>query len=134
MTALALLFAVLPMMGCETKALTLAIPGFGNGNIDGLWLWRLAETTGRYERACKIQLSDPQKTASGMELLPYLQVCDSPNEYGMNMSAEVHRLTGDPSTIVVKLWYFRWADPGQFRASSYNSVGESPLSATMLSF
>jgi hypothetical protein len=133
MIVLALLFAAVPMMGCEPKEITFALPGFGSGNIDGLWLWRLG-STGQYERVCKLQLADPQTTPSGTELLPYLQVCDAPDEVGLNMTAKITRLSGDPTTIVVKLWYFRFADAGQFKASSYNSAGESPLSAQTLAF
>ena len=133
MLLVALLFATLPLTGCETKEITLALPGFGNGSIDGIWLWRLG-STGQYERACRLQLSDPQTTSSGAEVLPYIQICDAPDELGLNMRAQIARLSGDPSTIVVKLWYFRFADAGNFKASSYNAAGESPLSAQTLSF
>jgi len=133
MIVLTLLLAAVPLLGCEPKEITLALPGFGNGSIDGVWIWHLG-SSGQYERACRLQLSDPQTMPSGTELLPYVQVCDSPNEVGMNMSAKVIRLSGDPSTIIVKLWYFRWVDPGQFKASAYNSAGESPLSVQTLTF
>jgi hypothetical protein len=133
MIVLTLLLAAVPMLGCEPKEITLALPGFGNGSIDGVWIWHLA-SSGQYERACRLQLSDTQTTPTGIEILPYVQVCSAADEVGMNMSAKVVRLSGDPSTIIVKLWYFRWVDPGQFKASAYNSAGESPLSSQTLTF
>ncbi len=131
--ALALVFALLaPALGCETKAVTIEIPGYGNGDVDGVWLWRLVEGTGQYERSCRIDLDAPQLSKKGVEVVPYLQVCAAPDQIGMDLTAEISRLPSNPSTIVVKLWYFRYADPGQFRASSFNSAGESPLSPTAL--
>jgi hypothetical protein len=130
---LALAFLLLaPALGCETKAVTIAIPGFGLGDVNGVWLWRLNETNGSYERVCRLEFGAPQTSKTGVEVMPYLQVCTAPDQLGMNLRAEISRLPADPNTIVVKLFYFRFADPGQFRASSYNSAGESPLSPNAL--
>ncbi len=118
--------------GCETRAITIEIPGFGDGAVDGVWLWRYADSTGQYERACRLELSAPQLDASGNEVLPYLQVCTTPGEVGMDLQATISRLPADPDTIVVTVWYFRYRDPGQYKASSYNAAGESALSPTAL--
>ena len=121
------------VLGCETKAVRLMIPGFGNGSIEGIWLWRQAEANGQYERACRIELYDPQSTGSETEELPYFQVCDGQAGFGgMNLKATITRLPADPGTIVVELWYFRFAPPGQFKASAYNGAGESTLSVNTL--
>ena len=131
--ALALAFLLLaPALGCETKGVTIEIPGYGVGDVDGVWLWRLTEGTGQYERVCRLELGAPQLSKKGVEVLPYLQVCTAPDQVGMDLTAEISRLPANPTTIVVKLWYFRYADAGQFRASSYNSAGESSLSPTAL--
>ena len=132
--ALALMLLLLPtVLGCETKSVTLVIPGFGSGNIDGIWLWRFVEAKGKYVRACRIELDDPTVTSSGAEEVSYLQVCDGqPGVGGMNLKATINRPPTDPNTIVVRLWYFRFAAPGQFRASAYNSAGESGLSPTAI--
>jgi hypothetical protein len=127
--ALALLLLA-PALGCETKAVTIEIPGYGYGDIDGVWLWRLKEGTSQYERVCRFELGAPETSKNGAEVVPYLQVCAVPEQFGMDLTAEIDRLPTDPSTIVVKLYYFRYANPGQFRASSYNSAGESSLSPT----
>ena len=118
--------------GCETRAVTMEIPGFGDASIEGVWLWRLSESTGKYQRTCRLELYDPELDASGSEVVPYLQVCDTPGEIGMDLNATVSRLPADPDTIVVTMWYFRYRDPGQFKASAYNAAGESPLSSTTL--
>jgi hypothetical protein len=124
---------VLLSFGCQTRSVTIEIPGFGNGEIDGVWLWRFTSSTGKYERSCRLELSDPQFDESGNEVLPYLQVCNDPGEIGMNLQATISRLAADPDTIIVTMWYFRYRDPGQYKASSYNSAGESALSPTALS-
>jgi len=129
--ALALLLLA-PALGCETKAVTIAIPGYGLGDVDGIQLWRLDESTGRYVRVCRLEIGVPRTPKAGVEVLPYLQVCAAPGQIGMDMQATISRLPTDPSTIVVKLFYFRFAAPGQYRASSYNSAGESALSPTAL--
>jgi hypothetical protein len=119
--------------GCETRAVTMEIPGFGNANIEGVWIWRLSESTGHYVRACRLELYDSQLDESGKEVVPYLQLCDAPDQIGFDLKATIARLPSDPDTIVLTMWYFRFDDAGQFKASSYNSTGESPLSATTLS-
>ena len=129
--ALALLLLA-PALGCETKSVTIAIPGYGLGDVDGVQLWRLEESTGRYQRVCRLELGAPQTPKPGVEVLPYLQVCAAPGQVGMDLQASISRLPTDPTTIIVKLFYFRFAAPGQYRASSYNSAGESALSPTAL--
>jgi hypothetical protein len=118
--------------GCETRAVTMEIPGFGSANIEGVWLWRLSETTGRYERACRFELYETQVDPSGDEKVSYLQLCDAPDQIGFDLRAKITRPPTDPNMIVVTLWYLRFDDPGQFKASSYNSAGESALSSTTL--
>ena len=130
--ALASVFLLLSF-GCDTRADTMEIPGYGNGNVDGVWLWRLAEATGTYRRACRFELDATQLDATATEVLPYLQVCTTPGQIGLNLRATISRLPADPSTIVVTMWYFRYEAAGQFKASSYNAAGESALSSTTLS-
>jgi hypothetical protein len=131
--ALALVLLLLSF-GCDTRAVTMEIPGFGNGNIDGVWLWRFVEATGNYKRACRLELDAPQLDETGTEVLPYLQVCTTPGQVGIDLQTSISRLPSSPSTIVVTMWYFRYEAAGQFKASSYNSAGESALSSTTLSF
>ena len=134
LSRVALAFVLLLLsFGCETRAVKMEIPAFGNGNVDGVWLWRRVEATGKYKRACRLELDAPQLGAAGTEELSYLQVCDTPGQAGMNLKATISRLPDDPSTIVVTMWYFRFEQPGQFKASAYNAAGESALSAAALS-
>jgi hypothetical protein len=130
----ALAFVLLLLsFGCDTRAVTMELPGFGNGNIDGVWLWRLVEATGTYKRACRLELDAPQLDKTATEVLPYLQVCTTPGQVGVNLKATISRLPADPSAIVVTMWYFRFQQAGQFKASAYNAAGESALSSTALS-
>jgi hypothetical protein len=134
LSRVALAFVLLLLsFGCETRAVRMEIPAFGNGNVDGVWLWRRVEGTGNYKRACRLELDAPQLDEAGTEVLSYLQVCDTPGQVGMNLKATIDRLPDEPSTIVVTMWYFRFAQPGQFKASAYNAAGESALSSAALS-
>jgi hypothetical protein len=134
LSRVALAFVLLLLsFGCETRAVKMEIPAFGNGNVDGVWLWRRIEGTGKYKRACRFELDVPQLDQAGTEVLSYLQVCDTPGQAGMNLKATISRLPEDPSTIIVTMWYFRFDQPGQFKASAYNAAGESALSSASLS-
>jgi len=104
LSRVALAFVLLLLsFGCDTLAVTMEIPDFGNGDIDGVWLWRLDEATGKYKRACRLELGAPQLDETGTEVLPYLQVCDTPGQVGLDLQTTISRLPSDPSTIVVEM-------------------------------
>jgi hypothetical protein len=125
--AAALLLAI-PLAGCETKPLTVQLPGFGDGAIDGLWLWRQS-ATGGYERICRIDFLGLHQNGGGFEVLRYIQNCLDEHP-GLELRARVERAIGDPSTALVHLWYMRWEDPGSYRGTAFNVYGESGLSAS----
>jgi hypothetical protein len=122
--ALAILLA--PLSACETRSLTLRIEGFGDGRVDGIWLWRLSEESGRFERTCRIELGDPF-LAGEVEKVSYAQICGDEGG-GLPLEATIERSEDDPDVIVIDLWYFRWDAPGSFKASLFTSEGESALS------
>lgn len=126
--AFMLLAVSVPLGGCKWSPVKIAIPGFGGGSVDGLWFWRYSSTTGAFERACRIDLSNAQ-SASETEIVTYNQVC--PDQGTMDMWARIERHPTDASMIVLELWYVRWEEaPGLYRVSSFNTAGESALSAT----
>ena len=126
-----LALALLPLTGCETSSVTIELPTFGKGDVDGIWMWKLSSTSGQYERSCRITLSNAKSTPSG-ETIAYEQDCVSGHP-GLKMQAFIQRKPGDLSTATIQLYYFRWSDEaGSYKASAYNAAGESALSSTTL--
>jgi hypothetical protein len=117
--------SLLLLVGCETKGVSVEIPGFDDAAVEGIWLWRLSETSGDYERICLIELI-PGDDASSVD---YIQRCDLSGD-GMLLEARLQALTGDPTGARLDLWYVRWEEPGAYRASLVNEWGESELSPT----
>jgi len=127
--ALLVLLALAPLSGCVVSQVSMEIPSFGDGDVDGIWLWRLSSTTNQYERDCRITLSSPDVDLKGKEFVSYTQQCSSHGD--VNLGAYIHRSPSDPNTITLVLWYTRWqSTPGSYKASAYNGAGESALSAT----
>jgi hypothetical protein len=123
----------LALGGCESTELTIEIPSFGDGNVEGLWLWKLSETTGQYERSGRIALSAPQSGPEG-ETLDYLEDCSN-GRGGIGHRTWLERSPGDPATVTVALVYIPCDGlGGTYRASAYNQAGESALSATAIAF
>jgi hypothetical protein len=127
---LALTLLLFPLVGCETKEVWLELPAFGGGDVDGVWLWRLSESTNHFERACRIALDAPE-AVNGQEALGYIQECDSEHP-GIQLSAALERDPGNPESVTLGIWYMRWEDPGVYKVSSYGEEGESALSETTL--
>jgi hypothetical protein len=128
--ALSLLAFTLPLGACKTSPVRIEIPGFSNGDVDGLWFWRFSEESGRFERACRVDISNPL-IIGGKESVEYVQLCDSVESFAITLASPIERLSG--GSIVVQIYFIRWeSDPGVFRASAFNRSGESGLSATEL--
>jgi hypothetical protein len=127
--ALALLSAPL-LTGCEMKSIQIQLPGYGNGAVDGIWLWK--QSAGAWQRVCRIDFTDRRMTVHG-ERLSYVQNCiNGKVRRGVVLATAVDRLAGNPTTITIDLVYLRYEDPGTYRATAFNEAGESPLSATSL--
>ena len=120
-----------PFAGCEITLLTIGIPDFDH--VDGIWLWRLSDATGQYERSGRIQFTPLEAGPQG-EALGYRETCAN-GVVGIANQAWLSRSTGDPSTATVSLHYLSCEAPGgTYRASAYNGAGESVLSATTVTF
>jgi hypothetical protein len=128
---LALCLISAPMMvGCEVKTFQVQLPGYGNGEVDGIYLWK--QVAGKWTRICRIDFTDRRITAQG-ETLSYVQNCiQGKTRRGVVFPARVHRMDGNPATISIDITYLRYEDPGTYRATAFNEAGESPLSATSL--
>ena len=130
---LALCLLLAPLSGCLVNQVSMEIPNFGDGDVQGIWLWRFSTTTKQYERDCRVAFSNPDVDATGNEYISYTQQCGSHAD--INLAAYIHRSPGDPNTIAVVLLYTRWqAKTGWYRASAYNGAGESALSASAVEF
>ncbi|RIL06869.1 MAG: hypothetical protein DCC71_05225 [Proteobacteria bacterium] len=126
----ALTLLAVPLTGCETKRVVLELASFGTESVEGIWLWRLSEQSGVYERACRIPFG-AIVAAGGGETLPYAQECND-GHAGLALESDVERAAEDPDTIRVALWYMRWEEPGTYKVSTYGADGESALSSTTL--
>lgn len=132
---LALALLSTPMLGCEIKTIQIQLPGFADGAIDGIFLWKQLPASGgqlQWTRICRIDFTDLRFTHRG-ETLSYVQNCiDGKTRRGLVLPSVVDRLDGNPATITVELFYIRYEDPGTYRATAFNESGESPLSSTSL--
>ena len=123
------LLLLFPLTACETKRVWLDLPAFGDGSVEGVWLWRRSDASGAWERTCRIPFLDYQQ-AGARETLTYTQECED-ERAGLELSSRIER-PETPDTVRVSLWYMRWEDPGTYRVSAYGPNGESALSETTL--
>lgn len=124
------LFSLPVLSGCELRTFYIQLPGYGNGTIQGLWLWK--QVSGRWTRVCRIDFTDRRITEQG-ETLFYAQNCvDGKVKRGIGLSSPIARGRTDAATITVELVYLRYEDAGSYRATAFNAYGESPLSSSSL--
>jgi hypothetical protein len=129
--ALPLALLWLPIFGCTMKGLPIRLVGFRAGDVDGIWLWRLSPSDGHYVRACRISFSNPY-FRNGVELVSYDEYCLSGQYTKATLEAQVQRLPSDPTSINLQLVCQLPEQTSTYRASSYNSAGESPLSSSTI--
>ena len=118
----------LPLLGCEPRKMVVAVDDFGP-EVEGLWLWRLAEDTGQYERTCRLTILDVRRNAAGAERAHYIQECLDGTP-GVEISAPITRAPEDPTRVTMEIYYWRHEGAGVYKISSYGPSGESPLSDT----
>ncbi len=130
-STLALAFLVLPLVACESKDVVVRIPDFDSAQVDGVWVWRLDDATGQWVKDGQIDFGQ-LLLAGGREQLEYenLGVAggSAETQEGVALRADVLRDPLNPDQVTVELIYFRMSDPGEFRVTTYNDAGESPLS------
>ncbi|MCC6641413.1 MAG: hypothetical protein IT386_09660 [Deltaproteobacteria bacterium] len=118
---------LLAVQGCKWFEITVRIPDFDSRRVQGVWMWRKDPATGRFERAGQIVFQQAAASSTpGVEELQYLVV--QPEGAAFPLRAAVDRDKTTPDRVTVRLWYARYLDPGEYRVSTYNDSGESPLS------
>jgi len=118
---------LVPLVGCVPKQMSVELPGFGQGAIDAVWLWRLSARTGRYERTCHLDFGAVEAMPDGTERVSYEQVCGPGEETGP-LEAVVDRSAADPDTVTLRLLYLSPEDSGTYRATAVRGGAESGLS------
>lgn len=127
---LALALLLVPLAGCESKEITIRIPDFDSKQVAGVWVWRLDPSSNQWVRDGQLEFHDTV-LAGGREQLQYANVKIEDGEVdGMKLNADVLRDPLNPDSVTVRLWYFRYSAPGQFKVSTYNSAGDSPMTVT----
>jgi len=123
--AAALALALLPLQGCSLTYFTLSIPDLGSKDVRGVWLWRLSPVTGQYERDTQFVFTEPEP-AAGDDLLSYTAVA-SDGSPAVDITTYLIRDPENPDRVTLQLVYGRRGEAGFFRASTYNQMGDSPL-------
>ena len=123
------LLLLFPLTACETRRVWLELPAFGDGSVEGVWLWRRSDASGAWERTCRIPFLEQAQVGS-RETLTYTQECED-ERAGFELSSRLEH-PETPDTVLVSLWYMRWENPGTYKVSAYGPSGESALSETTL--
>ena len=126
----ALALCALSLAGCDTKRLWLQVSGLDDGVTDGVWLWRLSEVNGTYERTCRFAFEGTDAVGN-LETLAYIQECDD-GRLSSNFSVPINRSPNQPDTVTVGLRYQNWFGAGVYKISSYGLYGETSLSGSTL--
>lgn len=124
---------LLAVQGCKWFEVTVKIPDFDSRQVQGVWMWRKDPATGRWERAGQItfQPAAPATDAGpGAEELQYVVI--QPDGAAFPLNSPIERDPAAPDRVTLRLWYARFLDPGEYRISTYNESGESPLSPQSL--
>ena len=124
------LLLLFPLTACETKRVWLELPAFGDGSVEGVWLWRRSDASGTWERTCRIPFLELCAGGIARDLDLHAGV-PMTSARGFELSSRIER-PETPDTVRVSLWYMRWEDPGTYRVSAYGPSGESALSETTL--
>ncbi|MCG8591494.1 MAG: hypothetical protein MJE66_19540 [Proteobacteria bacterium] len=125
-----LLFALtLPLFACEgTERVALLIPGFEEQDVQGIWMWKLSDETGEYERFAEIRFGEVQEYGAGVRWIEYTQSrVDGP--LSLTFPAA---LLDDTGGVQLELLLVLGDAPGLYKASSFNEAGESELSTQTL--
>jgi hypothetical protein len=119
--ALVGMFAV----ACDMRGFRVQLNAFEEDQVRGLWLWK-ATAAGDFERYAQIEFG-ALHDHEGEEFLPYsIELSGAP----VTVNAPVDRDEADNLTVML---YFSH-EPGAYKLTSYNSAGESGLSAGTLTY
>lgn len=133
LSVVAWVLCLVPLFGCESKRVWLQLDGVDGGTVEGIWLWRLSEELGSYERVCRIPFDDPQLIGT-TESLHYYQECGNNGQdgVGFDLRTDLKRTAASQSKVTIGLWYMRWEESGVYKVSSYGANGETALSTSTI--
>jgi hypothetical protein len=120
----ALLALALSFFGCAPSWLTVVIPDFSSNQIQGVWIWRLSPATNQYQRDTLVQFQGVTLLAAG----PTLAYATYSSQGALTLTTGLVQNPVHGDTVQLTLGFERGA-PGVFRVSTFNAVGESPLSS-----
>ncbi|MGH0037039.1 MAG: hypothetical protein ACQGVK_18595 [Myxococcota bacterium] len=119
----------LPLFGCRwAESVTVQIPDFDSSAVEGVWIWREGDED--YSRSLHYRIEDAF-TQDGEEYLLYT-VLEPTGESRWTLPARIERDSFDPDNVQIRFLLLLIEGGGNFRASTYNAVGESALSAETL--
>lgn len=127
-TLLAVALLLFAVQGCKWFEVTIRIPDYDSRKVQGVWMWRKDGATGQWQRAGQIIFQTP--ASPGSTELSYLVV--QPDGTPLPLKAPIERDPKAPDQATVRLWYASQLDSGEYRVSSYDQSGESPLSPQSL--
>lgn len=128
-----LLRRVAPMMipmllvigGCEVPGFRIEIPDFDTSQVLGMHVWHYDEALDDVEPVVELAFGEPFQDEAGRLLLPYTY--DPGTGEPTELTASMARDPADPDRVTVRLPYVPLGAAGEYRISTYNAAGESPL-------
>ena len=119
-----LIALAVPLSGCEVVRVSVIIPDFDSGRVQGVTFWR--HESGGYVEDGRL-LFEAVEYRGADELIRYrFRPCHGePSRIAYR--ARLERSVTDPDVVLIELLYPRRSRPGVFRISAFNSGGESPM-------
>lgn len=113
--------------GCEVRSLRIWIPDFDSNRVGGVWIYQLSERSGEFEKMAQLVFAESFDNR-GTEVLTY--TIDGLMDRGgerIHVEVEVARNPENADEVTVDL-LFPCDPPSAIKVSTYNAIGESPLS------
>ena len=126
-----LALTLVPMGACQMVMFTISIPDFASKAVDGVWLWRLSPATGQYARDTQFVFGELVPGTKKLDSLDY-QAQNIDGTQPLSMQTYVNRSPANPDQVNVQLIFTRGDVAGYYRASTYNTTGDSPLSSEIV--
>ena len=125
-----LALASVVFQGCTLGTVTISIPDFASKSVQGVWLWRSTAFNGAYQREVQFSFGEFQPDAQG-EALEYT-ASPADGSAPIPIPTYVVRDAANPDRVTVSLIFGRSEDAAFYRASTYNTSGDSPLSSEIV--
>jgi hypothetical protein len=124
---LALAAIALCLGGCELKSLKIRIPDFDSKQVRGGWIYQLSENSREFEKMAHVAFVEPfdREGAEGLTYTVDGFVDAEGNQ--VHIETQVVRNPENPDQVTIQFW-FPCDQPIVIKVSTYNAIGESPLS------